>query len=156
MAGENLTKKLDAPNKDELISLLLNIANLRKENLEWLGLKLEGASGEQEALTYFKGKIKACIFNDSRPNLKEARRLISNFKKISKDEKLVLELMVFYVETGIRLGEKYGDLYEAFYTSMENMFYEIIGLLNDRRTTTLKEEFTPRLNWIVEHATEGR
>jgi hypothetical protein len=63
--------------------------------------------------------------------------------------------MIFYVETGTRLGEKYGDLYEAFYTSMENMFYEIIVLLNEPSNTLLKGQFKPRLNWIVEHAAEG-
>ncbi len=155
MKGENLRKKLNGLEKDELVFLLLDVADLRKENLEWLLLKLDGASGEEEAITYFKGKIRACIFNDATPNLKEARKLISNFKKISKDEKHVIELMIFYVETGTRLGEKYGDLYEAFYTSMENMFYEIIGLLNEPRNTSLKGQVEPRLNWIVEHAAEG-
>ena len=42
---------------------------------------------------------------------------------------VLIELMIFYVEAGTRLSEKYGDLYEAFYASMENMFYEIIVLL---------------------------
>jgi hypothetical protein len=155
MKGEDLRRKLKSLEKDKLVSLLLDVADLRKENLEWLLLKLEGENGEGEAMIYFKGKIRTCIFNDARPNLKEARKLISNFKKISKDEKHIIELMIFYVETGTRLGEKYGDLYEAFYTSMENMFYEIIGLLNEPSNTSLKGQFEPRLNWIVEHAAEG-
>ncbi len=155
MAGENLTKKLEALEKNKLISLLLDVADLRKENLEWLELKLEGASGEEEAIKYFKGKIKVCIFNNAKPNLKEARKLISNFKKISGNERLTIELMVFYVETGTKLGEMYGDLYDTFYTSMENMFYEIVGLLNKPQNASFKEQFKPRLNWIVEHATEG-
>ena len=155
MKGENLRKKLKSLEKDKLVSLLLDVADLRKENLEWLGLKLEGASGGDEAIAYFKGKIRDCIFNPRIPELKEARKLISNFKKISKDEKLIIELMLFYVETGTKLGEEYGDLYGAFYISMENMFHEVIELLNELRNTSLKERFKPQLNWIVEHAADG-
>ena len=155
MKGKNLRKELQKLEKDELISLLLDVAALRKENLEWLLLKLENVSGDDEAITYFKEKIRVCIFNNARPNLKEARKLISNFKKISKDGKHIIELMIFYVETGTRLSEKYGDLYEAFYASMENMFYEIIVLLNGPNNTSLKGQFKSRLNWIVEHAADG-
>ena len=129
--------------------------NLRKENLEWLSLKLQGTNGDDAAIAYFKGKIRTCIFNNSMPNLKGARQFISNFKKISKEDKLIIELMLFYVETGTKLDEEYGDLYGAFYTSMENMFHEVIELLNKPQNTSLKEQFEPRLNWIIKHAAEG-
>lgn len=155
MKGENLRKELKKLEKEKLISLLLNVADLRKENLEWLHLKLQGTNGAEAAIAYFKGKVRACIFNDSMPNLKGARRFISNFKKISKDDKLIIELMLFYVETGTKLDEEYGDLYGAFYTSMENMFHEVIELLNEPRNTSLKEQFRAQLNWIMEHAAEG-
>lgn len=155
MKGDSLRKDLKKLEKNELISLLLDIADLRKENLEWLGLKLKGASGNGKAMAYFKAKIRTCIFSDATPDLKEARRIISNFKKISNDERLIIELMLFYVETGTRLDEEYGDLYGAFYTSMENMFHEIIALLNEPRNASLKRQFKPQLNWITEHAAEG-
>ncbi len=155
MKGENLRKELKRLEKNALISLVVEVAALRKENLEWLSLKLQGTNGDEAAIAYFKGKIRTCIFNNSTPNLREARKFISNFKKISKDDKLIIDLMLFYVETGTKLGEEYGDLYGAFYTSMENMFHEVIELLNKPRNTSLKEQFMTELNWIMKHATEG-
>ena len=53
------------------------------------------------------------------------------FKKISKKPEHLLELMVFYVEQGMEIGEEYGDMYEAFYSSMELMFEHVIKMLND-------------------------
>jgi hypothetical protein len=155
MDGKNPKTELKKLEKSELVSLLCDMADLRKENLEWLNLKLEANEGMENAVAYFKGKIKACIINGPMSDLRGARKLISNFKKLSKDKKEVIELMLFYVETGTRLGEEYGDLYSNFYTSMENMFHEIIELLKEPQNASLKEDVKPRLNWIVEHAAEG-
>ena len=155
MKQDGLKNKLKSMEKSDLLSLLMDMAGLRKENMEWLDLKLKDGTEIEESLRYFKGKIRGCIFNGERPNLSEARRFILNFKRISADEKHVIDLMLFYVETGDKLDEEYGDLYGQFYTSMENMFISVIGLLKEPRNVGLKNEFVPRLKGIVDHAAEG-
>lgn len=155
MKQDGLKNKLKCMERSDLLSLLIDIAGLRKENREWLEIKLKDDTEIEESLRYFKGKIRGCIFNSGKPNLSEARRFILNFKRISADEKYVIDLMLFYVETGDKLSEEYGDLYEQFYTSMENMFISVIGLLREPRNAGLKNEFMPRLKWIVDHAAEG-
>ncbi|MBN2422386.1 hypothetical protein JXB41_04100 [Candidatus Woesearchaeota archaeon] len=136
--------------KEELYSLLLELSSLNKENADFLRLKLENKP--EDALEYFKKKLKSILWNE-RINLREARKAITDFKRISKQPEHLLELMVFYVETGVRIGEEYGDMYEAFYSSMESMFEQIIKNLNDN--TDLIPLFKDRLISIVERSCEG-
>ena len=136
--------------KEELYSLLLELSSLNKENADFLRLKLE--KNPEDAIAYYKKKLKNILWSE-RINLREARKVISDFKRISKDPEHLLELMTFYVETGVKLGEEYGDMYEAFYSSMESMFEQIIKTLNDNKK--LIPQFKTRLDSIIEQSCEG-
>lgn len=145
-----MNKELKKLGKEELYSLLLGLASLTKENADFLQLKLQNKP--EEALVYYKKKIKDSLWSE-RTNLGEARKAISDFKKISKASEHLLELMVFYVENGVELGEEYGDMYEAFYSSMEAMFKQIIKMLNDN--IKLIPQFKGRLDSIIDRSCEG-
>ncbi len=106
----------------------------------------------EDAIAYYKKKIKNILWNE-KINLREARKAISDFKKISKKSEHLLELMAFYVEMGVKVGEKHGDMYEAFYASMESMFEQIIKILNDNKK--LIPRFKTRLNSIIEKSCDG-
>lgn len=51
-----------------------------------------------------------------------AKKAITEFKKLSGDKKAIADLMIFYVETGVKYTEVYGDIDEPFYLSMESMY----------------------------------
>ena len=136
--------------KEELYSLLLELSSLNKENADFLKLKLE--KNPEDAIGYYKKKLKNILWSE-RINLREARKVISDLKRISKQPEHLLELMSFYVEIGVKLGEEYGDMYEAFYSSMESMFEQIIKILNDNKK--LIPRFKTRLNSIIEQSCEG-
>lgn len=142
--------KLKNLGKEELHSLLLELSSLNKENADFLRLKLENKP--EDALTYYKKKLKNILWNE-RINLREARKTISDFKRISKNPGHLLELMIYYVETGVKIGEQYGDMYEAFYSSMESMFEQTIKTLNNNPILML--QFRERLNLIIERSCEG-
>ena len=143
----NLLKNLG---KEELYSLVVELSKLNKENEDFLRLKLQ--NNPEDAVAYYKKKIKEALWGE-RINLRRARKTISDFKMISKKSEYLLELMAFYVETGVELGEEYGDMYEAFYLSMESMFEQIIKILNDNQN--LIPNFKSRLNSIIERSCEG-
>jgi len=136
--------------KEELYSLLLELSSLNKENADFLKLKLE--KNPENAIAYYKKKLKNILWSEQM-NLREARKVISDFKRISKQPEHLLELMIFYVDTGVELGEEYGDMYEAFYSSMESMFEQIVKTLNDNKK--LIPRFKARLDSIVEKSCEG-
>ncbi|HLD79940.1 MAG TPA: DUF6155 family protein [Candidatus Nanoarchaeia archaeon] len=136
--------------KEELYSLLLELSSLRKENADFLRLKLQ--SGTDEAVTYYKKKIKEALWQE-KTNLREAKKALVDFKKISKNPEHLLELMIFYVENGEKIDNEHGDMYEAFYSSMETMFDQIIKTLNSN--TNLIPKFKGRLDSIIDKSCEG-
>src|SRR3989344_695055 len=143
-------KELKKLGKEELYSLLLELSLLRKENADFLKLKMQ--SGTDEAITYYKKKIEEALWHE-KTNLREARKALVDFKKISKNPEHLLELMVFYVENGEKIDNEYGDMYEAFYSSMEAMFDQVIKTLNNN--PNLIPKFKGRLDSIIEKSCEG-
>lgn len=145
-----MNKELKKLEKEELHSLLLELESLTKGNADFIKLKLQNKP--DEAVTYYKQKIKDLLWPEN-TNLREARKAISDFKRISKSPEHLLELMVFYVENGIEIDNEYGDMYEAFYSSMEAMFEQVIKMLNNN--TRLISRFKGRLNYIIDRSCEG-
>ncbi len=145
-----MNKELKKLEKEKLYSLLVELAGLTKENADFLKLKLQNSP--DEAVIYYKKKIKDLLWPEN-TNLREARKAISDFKKISKNPEHLLELTVFYVENGIKIDNQYGDMYEAFYSSMEAMFEQIIKTLNNN--PKLIPKFKERLDYIIDNSCEG-
>jgi len=145
-------KKLD---DREARPLLLELATLRPANAEWLLARIQGEQSKEEVLHTYKRKIKSILQPSygERIDLRAARQLITDFKKIIKDIEARIDLMLHYVETGVAIENKYGDLYEAFYSSMENMFAEVIHLLNNYPPYV--KRFRPRLLCIITTCAEG-
>lgn len=151
-----LEKKLDFLSRHELTSLISSMASSRKENAQWLEMKLKGSAGSQEALAYYKKRVRDAFRASEKPDLRSARQALTDFSKASRDECAKLELMVFYVETGTKLEKEYGDMYEACYLSIESVFKDIVRRLNSTPPNRqLANEFRPRLKWVVIHCTEG-
>ncbi len=78
--------------------------------------------------------------------LSVAKKAISEFKKLSQDKKAIAELMLFYVETGVRYTDCYGDIYESFYFSMESMFKRAVDFIVKH---SLEDRFKDRCRQIV-------
>ncbi len=66
---------------------------------------------------------------DGKGRLSVAKKAISEFKKISKDRKLIAELMIYYVEVGVDYTNNFGDINESFYMSMEGMYEQAVKLI---------------------------
>ncbi len=78
--------------------------------------------------------------------LSVAKKSITEFKKISNDKKLIAELMVFYVEMGVKYTDCYGDIDEQFYLSMESMYERTLKYIIDNNIVAM---FTERCLKIV-------
>ena len=55
-----------------------------------------------------------------------ARQAISEYKKVSRDPLGLADLMIFFVEMGVRFTNEYGDIDEPFYNSMESMYHKAL------------------------------
>ena len=129
------------------------MASFRSANTKWLNAKLSAKPGTTNYLLECKKEIEKAIWDKRRPNLKRARQVISDFKKICKDEELIFDLMIFYVEKGVEFENEFGDLYEAYYASLESVYIEVTEKL--KKNKKLAEKLKPRLKKIIENAADG-
>lgn len=78
MKSTELKKTLERFDKKELIRLIIELAKLKKYNMEWLEIEFQKPEGLPELLEYYKKKIsKALDSND----FTAAKKAITDLKK---------------------------------------------------------------------------
>ncbi len=146
MKSTELKKTLERFDKKELIRLIIEFAKLKKDNMEWLEIEFQRPGGLPELIEYYKKKIsRALDLND----LTTARKAIADFKKASPDRESLIDLMIYYVEQGTEITLDCGDMYEEFYTRLENVYIDAIKLLKEWGDIKLIEKFRPRMETLV-------
>lgn len=125
----DLKKRLNTMEKKELVALICKLYKGDKQAQSIIDIELCGASAEAQLVSDCKEKIRAAFFG-SKLSLKNARTVISNFRKASKSKENIAELMLFYVECGVEFTNIYGDIDEDFYYSIESMFADFVHLIN--------------------------
>lgn len=135
--------------KEELVKEITNL--YRKNNFvkDYYVTKYSSDNG-QSVLIKHKNIIENEFFpefgfGDAR--LSVAKKSITEFKKLSTNAESIAELMVFYVETGVRYTDCYGDINESFYMSMESMYGRAIKFIIDQ---SLENKFKNRCMKIVD------
>lgn len=120
----DLKKQLKEYEKKELIQLISDLYKNSKAAQAFLSVRFLGEEAVDELFNQALKKIKNEFFPEEgfgKLRLSEAKKAISEFKKLTNDEFKTAELMVFYVEQGIDFTNTYGDIDENFYSSMETM-----------------------------------
>jgi hypothetical protein len=118
----NIKEYLAGKSKDELmreiIVLSKNIPIVQEYYSNVLGKS-------EEVVDKYKKMIKqeyfpARGFGDARAGV--VRKILSNFKKISKSDDDLINLLIYHVEQGVKFTKDYGDIDERFYASIESSF----------------------------------
>lgn len=135
--------------RKKLARMLAELADFKPENEVWLGTRLYGQKLES-SLEFYKKRVKDAFFRKDAPSLKLARAALNDYKKVSKDRENNIDLMVFYVESGTELTLQYGDMWSAFYTSLENVYMDVLKALSKPENKHLIEKFKPRINALIE------
>jgi len=84
--------------------------------------------------------------------LSVARKAVNDFKKLSNNPVEITDIMLHYVEQGVRFTGEYGDIDEPFYNSMEGMYGDALQFIFKHGLT---DSFRDRCEEIIEDATEG-
>ena len=126
----DLKKQLNSMEKKELINLIGKLYRSNRQAQSIIDVELCGESVEVQLIADCKKKIHAAFFS-SRLSLKNARTVISDYKKVSKNKENIAELMLYYVECGVEFTNMYGDIDEAFYYSIASMFSDFVSSLNE-------------------------
>lgn len=83
------------------------------------------------------------------PKLNEAKKIVTKVKKLTKDQEIIMNFMLDYVENGIDFTSSYGDLWENYYTSIENMYYSTIQMILKNKDTIEIEKYLLRIDKMV-------
>lgn len=137
-------KLLNSMEKSELAALVCKLYKASKQAQSLVDIELCGESVEGQLVAECKKKIYAAFFGN-RLSLKNARTVISDFKKVSKNQENVAELMLYYVECGVEFTSTYGDIDEAFYYSIESMFSDFVSVLNNLDSDVYYERNADRI-----------
>ena len=147
MGLTNIKKELSKLDKDKLISLVTEIYKKSKSAKEFLDFYVN--PNEIELFKKYKDKILEAFYPKRGYNykLKDGKQAISDFKKLGSSLELLADLMLFYVETGIRFTNDLGDINESFYKSLATSFMESLRLM---KKEDLLGRFEARVEKIVD------
>lgn len=74
-----------------------------------------------------------------KPSFAKCRKVISDFRKLKPAPECVTDLMLYYIEVGCEHTRTFGDMWEQYYTALENNFDKAMefiyahGMLPDYR-----------------------
>jgi len=145
-----LKKQLKKYDQKQLIQLVADLYKMNKDVQSYLSVQFLG----EEAVTELFNEAKMKVENEFFPSkghgklrLNEAKKAISNFKKTTNNRLLTTELMLYYVEQGVKFTITYGDIDERFYISIETMYEKVITTCNEEEEFI--QLFMQRLKTIV-------
>jgi len=135
---KNELKKLD---KDKLINLVIDLYKKNKSVKEFFDFYIN--PNEKELFRKYRDKVFEAFYPQRGYTLKlnEGKKAISDFKKLGTSNELVADLMLFYVETGVKFTNDFGDINEAFYSSIETTYTAAMKVLKKEQ---LLDKFADR------------
>ena len=129
MGLTDIKKELKKLDKDKLIDLVADLYKKNKSVKEFFDFYIN--PNEQELFNKYRNKVFEAFYpkRGFGFKLKEGKQAISDFKKLGPSSDLLAELMLFYVETGVKFTNDYGDIDEGFYSSLETTYLAALTLM---------------------------
>ena len=125
-----MKKYLLSLNKKQLVDLVAILFKQIPQVNYYFRLQLD-----EKASNKIVDKYKKSIKNEFFPTrgfgkarLSIARKAVDTFKQVAPRSLLLIDLMFYYVEQGVKYTLEYGDICESFYISMETMFERALEL----------------------------
>lgn len=148
MSKSQVKKLLMAMGKEEVINVVMELYDARKEAREYLDYFVN--PNETGELEKFK-KIVLKEFDDNGTRMPQCRfsvcrKALADFKKLAPSEDSLAEAMVFYVERVYEFSFCNGDLWEQYYDSAISNFRSTLKFLIKN---SLLETMMPRVVQIM-------
>lgn len=133
--------------KEQLIGQIIELSKKYKEVKLYYEFSLNPDSTKKTETV--KTTVLHCFYptRGYKLRLKDARKAISDFKKLSPDEESLIDVMIYYVECGVQFTNDFGDIDEPFYNSIAGMFRDAGRLC---QSVGLHDKFKARAHKIVD------
>ena len=131
MSKATVKKMLMSMPKEEIIGMVLEMYGARKEAKEYL--EFYANPDEDGKLEEYKKIITEEFYpsrgrQEPKTRFSVCRKAVSDYKKLKHSPDKLADLMLCYVENACQFTYDYGDMWEQYYTSVENNF-EYVGAL---------------------------
>lgn len=145
----------------ELIKIITSLYNLDSKNRDFIE-SLINPENDVVLFEKYKQIIEHEFFppkGDPKLRYSAMRTAITDFKKICKKPEHIANLMLHYVYYGVKFTNAYGDIDEAFYMKMENMYTDALNYIFKHDLEKKFDEFCLKIKmgsegtgWGFEHA----
>lgn len=146
MGLTDIKKELKKLDKDKLIDLVADLYKKNKSVKEFFDFYVN--PNERELFNKYKDKVFEAFYPRRGYNykLKDGKQAISDFKKLGPSLDFLADLMLFYVETGVKFTNDFGDIDEGFYLSMGKTY---VGALTLMQKENVLDKFADRAGKVV-------
>jgi hypothetical protein len=147
MGLTDIKKELKKLDKDKLIDLVADLYKKNKSVKEFFDFYVN--PNERELFEKYRDKVFEAFYpkRGYTYKLKDGKQAISGFKKLGTSTDLLADLMLFYVETGVKYTNDFGDINETFYKSLATTFGDSLTLM---RKEDLLDKFEDRIGKVVD------
>jgi hypothetical protein len=151
MGLTELKKELKKLDKDKIIDLVTELYKKNKSVKEFLDFYID--PNERELFNKYRDKVFEAFYpkRGSSFKLKDGKQAISDFKKLGASTDLLAELMLFYVETGVKFTNDFGDINEGFYNSLGSVYNQALTIMCKEN---LLEKFVDRTEKVVDDTSD--
>jgi hypothetical protein len=142
--------------KPALLALVKDLYDAAAVNRDFIQARCQADESGGEVLEKYRGKVVEPFFparGFGKLKLGEARKAIRDYRKATGNIPGTAELLLTYVENGVKFTDQYGDIDERFYRSVESALDELAALLRGE-ARDLYPSFSGRLA-SVEQMSDG-
>jgi len=150
-----LRKSLAKWEPSDLIDLVKELYDASPTNRDFLHARLVTDADDESVLKPYRERIATQFYpkrGDAKLKLAEARKAIREYHKATGNVAGTIELMLTFVEHGTAFTRDYGDINEAFYSSLESVLSELVTHLC-QDGGELYPRFRDRLEQLAANAT---
>ena len=149
-----LKKQLSQKTKEELVQEISTLCKTFAQVKEYYSIQ---NNNTQEVVRKYQDIIEKEFIDGKTRGFPKVRfsvagKAITDFKKLTDDPALIVQVMLTYVESISWFNTRYGPDTEEFYTRPEDMFEEALAFIAKHH---LQEVFYERAYAIVANACEG-
>ena len=149
-------KRLATWDPSALLALVKDLYDVGAANRDFIQARCQAEDPGGEVLEKYRLKVVEPFFparGFGKLKLGEARKAIPEYRKATGNIPGTAELLMTYVENGVKFTHRFGGLDERFYSSIESTLSELADLLR-REARELYPQFRSRLA-AVERMTDG-
>lgn len=149
-------KHLATRDKPALLALVKDLYDAAAGNRDFIHARCQAEDRGGEVLERYREKVVGHFFSKKAHGmgdlkLGEARKAIRDYRKATGNITGTTELLMSYVENGVRFTRDYGDIDERFYNSVESALDELAALLRGE-TRDMYPQFRERLAKVEQMA----